>query len=184
MTLELDHPATTSDTGEQPETRPARARWLPWFAATALAAVAVWLGWGWHQQARELAALHDRTANSDRAAAVAKEYATKSLTYDFHHLDAFFDSVRAGTTASLADRYTTVHDTLSKIMTEAQVVAHGEVVATAVSTSDDKTYTVTVFATQTTQNARHPDPITASTLLTVTVQHTDDRWLVSDYHAR
>ncbi|RDI61296.1 hypothetical protein [Nocardia pseudobrasiliensis] len=189
MTLEMDRTAPTLDADAA---LGGRARWTrsPWgrrlgaLGATVLVAAGGWSAWEWHRNADDLRAMRQRSADAERAAAVARDYATKSLTYDFHRLDAFFDSVRAGTTGALADRYTTVHDTLGKIMTDAQVIARGEVTATAVTPGDNGVYTVTVFASQTTQNVQHPDPVTASTLLTVTVQHADGRWLVSDYHAR
>ncbi|ATL67228.1 hypothetical protein [Nocardia terpenica] len=192
MTVELDRTEAHDDSiGESPV--PAGwSRWIrsAWVTRLLVAAVVVLLvlsallTWWWHRDAQQLKELRQHAADSNQAADIAKDYATKSLTYDFHHLDAFFDSVRTGTTGALSDRYNTVHDTLSKIMTEAQVVAHGDVAATAVSPNGNGIYSVTVFATQTTQNVQHPDPVTASTLLTVTVQHTDGRWLVSDYHAR
>ncbi len=189
MTLELDRTDDTRDHDQAAtiSTHAPRSRWrrVSLGAITAVVvAAAMWSGWGWHDTAGELSSLRRQQTDIDRAAAVAKQYAIKSLTYDFNHLDGFFDSVRADTTETLADRYNTVHDTLSKIMTEAQVVARGEVVATSVAPGDDGAYTVTVFATQTTQNVQHPDPITASTLLTVIVRKAEGRWLVSDYHAR
>ena len=153
-------------------------------ALAVLTAVSGFLGWRWYTAERDLTALRQNTADRDQAAAIATDYAKRSLTYDFRNLGAFFDGVRNGTTDNLSHRYDTVRDTLTKIMTEAQVVAHGDVLGTAIASADGNNYTVTVFATQQTQNVQHPEPVSASTLLTVTVQHNGGQWLVADYHSR
>lgn len=153
-------------------------------AAAASAALVVLLGWRWHSAETELDDLRGRIADRDRAAAVAADYTERSLTYDFRSLDAFFAGVRQGTTAGLSHRYDTVGDTLTKVMTEAEVVAQGEVVSTAIDALDGDNFIVTVFANQQTRNVRHPEPVAASTLVTVNVQRVGDEWLVADYRRR
>ncbi|MEU4343341.1 hypothetical protein AB0H00_19025 [Nocardia sp. NPDC023852] len=153
-------------------------------ALVALTALAGFLGWRWYTTEQDLDALRRDVDDRDKAAAVAADYAKRSLTYDFRNLDAFFDSVRHGTTDRLSHRYDTVHDTLSKIMTEAQVVAHGDVVGTAIGSVDGDDYTVTVFATQQTQNVQHPEPVSAATLLTVNVHRDGGNWVVADYRSQ
>ncbi|MGW0003121.1 hypothetical protein [Nocardia grenadensis] len=153
-------------------------------AAAAFVVLTVLLGWRWYSTEHELDDLRGRITDRDRVAAVAAGYAHRSLTYDFRSLDAFFAGVRHGTTAAFSHRYDTVGDTLAKIMTEAEVVAQGEVVGTAVEAVDPDNYLVTVFATQQTRNVRHPEPVGVPTLVTVSVQRVGEEWLVADYRPR
>ncbi|WP_328394114.1 hypothetical protein [Nocardia sp. NBC_00416] len=158
---------------------------LAWgLAALALVALSGLLAWRWYSAEHELDTLRDRIADRDRVAAVAADYAKRSLTYDFRSLDAFFAGVRDGTTAGLSHRYDTARDELTEVMIEARSVARGDVVSTAVEAVDGDNYVVTVFATQQTRNARHPEPVGAPTLLTVNVQRAGDEWLVADYRSR
>ncbi|MET8800480.1 hypothetical protein ABZV91_29315 [Nocardia sp. NPDC004568] len=180
----------TSEPGEQRKLATRRASGAlatvsAWgLAAAAFVVLAALLGWRWYSAQHELDDLRDRITDRDRVAAVATGYAHRSLTYDFRDLDAFFAGVRQGTTAGFSHRYDTVGDTLANIMTEAEVVAQGEVVATAVDAVDGDNYIVTVFATQQTRNVRHPEPVGTSTLVTVNVQRVGDEWLVADYRPR
>ncbi|MBL1074111.1 hypothetical protein JK358_06855 [Nocardia sp. 2] len=146
-----------------------------------LAVLGVALGFQWRSAAGDLNDLRAANADRDRAAEVASDYTLRSLTYDYKNVPAFFDGVQRGTSDALRNRYTEVHDTLSKIMTEAQVVATGQVVGTSVQAQGNDQYTVTVYATQRTQNIQQQDPATVPNLLTVTVAKNDGDWLVVDY---
>ena len=106
---------------------------------------------------------------------------TRSLTYDYRNLDPFFAGVAQDASNSLQDRYNQVRETLGAIMTEAQVVATGTVVATAVQPAGDNRFEVTVFATQKTENVQQPDASTVPNLLSVTVAHDGGQWLVDNY---
>ncbi|GAA2492040.1 hypothetical protein ACFOS0_26900 [Nocardia seriolae] len=66
-------------------------------------------------------------------------------------------------------------------MTDAQVVASGDVVGTSVEAKGNDQYTVTVYATQKTQNVQQQDPATVPNLLVLTVAKTGGDWLVTDY---
>lgn len=145
------------------------------------AVVAVVLGVLWHGASSDYDALKSAQSDRDRAAQVAKDYTLRSLTYDYRNLPAFFDGVQRGTSDALRDRYSQVHDTLAKIMTDAQVVATGDVVGTSVEAKGNDQYTVTVYATQKTQNVQQPDPATVPNLLVLTVAKSGGDWLVTDY---
>ncbi|WP_280265678.1 hypothetical protein [Nocardia wallacei] len=164
---------------------PARAwpRWAALAGVAALAAVTAVCGWQWHSSTTELDAVRARDGDREAVAKVASDYATRSLSYDFRDLDAFFAGVTDGVDAPLRDRYQQVRGTLAQIMTEAQVVATGTVVATAAEPDGPGRYKVTVFATQHTRNAGSPEPSTVPNLLTVTVAEHDNRWQVTDYGA-
>ncbi|MFC9995027.1 hypothetical protein [Nocardia sp. NPDC127526] len=150
-------------------------------AAAILAVVSVVLGILWHGASGDLEALKSAQADRDRAAEVARDYTLRSLTYDYQNLPAFFDGVQRGTSDALANRYNEVHDTLAKIMTEAQVVATGEVVGTSVESQGNDQYAVTVYATQRTQNIQQQEPATVPNLLVVTVAKSGGDWVVVDY---
>ncbi|MFD7842903.1 hypothetical protein ACFV4K_08215 [Nocardia sp. NPDC059764] len=150
-------------------------------AAAVFAIAAVVLGVLWHNASGDYDALKAGDADRDRAAQVAKDYTLRSLTYDYRNLPAFFDGVQWGASDPLRDKYTQFHDTLAKIMTDAQVVASGDVVGTSVEAKGNDQYTVTVYATQRTQNVQQPDPATVPNLLVVTVAGHGGEWLVTDY---
>ncbi|WP_378731526.1 hypothetical protein [Nocardia brasiliensis] len=146
-----------------------------------LTALSITLGLSWQSTSDDLDALRQQNADRDKAAEVAKDYTLRSLTYDHKNLPAFFDGVQRDTSDALRKRYDEVHDTLAKIMTEAQVVATGQVLGTAVDAQGNDQYSVTVFATQKTQNVQQPTPATVPNLLVVTVAKNDGSWQVVDY---
>ncbi|MFE3195538.1 hypothetical protein ACFXHA_41510 [Nocardia sp. NPDC059240] len=169
-----------------PKPLPAKSfgeRAFPFVAAAAalFAVVAVVFGVFWHNSAGDYDALKSSQTDRDRAAEIAKEYTLRSLTYDYRNLPAFFDGVQRGTSNALRDRYTQFHDTLAKIMTDAQVVATGDVVGTSVDSKGNDQYTVTVYATQKTQNVQQQDPATVPNLLVLTVAKNGGDWVVTDY---
>ncbi|MEV6772361.1 hypothetical protein AB0N05_27385 [Nocardia sp. NPDC051030] len=150
-------------------------------AAAVLAVLSLVLGYFWHSASSDLDALKTSNSDRDRAAEVARDYTMRSLSYDYKNLPAFFDGVQRGTSDALRDRYTSVHDTLAKIMTQAQVIATGDVVGTAVEAKGNDQYVVTVFATQRTQNIQQTEPATVPNLLLVTVAKSGGDWVVVDY---
>ncbi|MFG1795101.1 hypothetical protein [Nocardia sp. NPDC049149] len=149
--------------------------------AVLLTVLAIALGLSWQSSSDDLAALRQQNADRDKAAEVAKDYTTRSLTYDHKNLPAFFDGVQRDASDALRKRYDEVHDTLAKIMTEAQVVATGQVLGTTVEAQGNDQYSVTVFATQKTQNIQQPNPATVPNILVVTVAKHGDGWQVADY---
>ncbi|MFI6047576.1 hypothetical protein ACIA8C_38580 [Nocardia sp. NPDC051321] len=146
-----------------------------------LTVLGIALGLSWQSTSDDLSALRQQNADRDKAAEIAKDYTLRSLTYDHKNLPAFFDGVQRGTSDALRKRYDEVHDTLAKIMTEAQVVATGQVLGTAVDAQGNDQYSVTVFATQKTQNIQQPTPATVPNLLVVTVAKNGGNWQVVDY---
>ncbi|MFI6166907.1 hypothetical protein ACIBCN_08965 [Nocardia sp. NPDC051052] len=149
--------------------------------AVLLTVLSIALGLSWQSTSDDLSALRQQNADRDKAAEIAKDYTLRSLTYDHKNLPAFFDGVQRGTSDALRKRYDEVHDTLAKIMTEAQVVATGQVLGTAVDAQGNDQYSVTVFATQKTQNIQQPTPATVPNLLVVTVAKNGGNWQVVDY---
>ena len=93
--------------------------------AAALAVVAVVVaavfGYLWHTAAGDLAAARQQETDRQIALNTARDYTTRSLTYDYNDLDAFFAGVKDGAAQPLQDRYDGVKDALTAIMTESQV---------------------------------------------------------------
>ncbi|MFD0364251.1 hypothetical protein ACFQZZ_22635 [Nocardia sp. GCM10030253] len=149
--------------------------------AILMVVLAAALGMQWQSSADDLDALRQQNADRDQAAQVATDYTIRSLTYDYRNLSGFFDGVQNGASEALSNRYEEVRDTLANIMTGAQVVATGEVIGTAVEPKGNDQYSVTVFATQRTQNVQQPQPATVPNLLLVTVSKNAGTWQVVDY---
>ncbi|MFF2549724.1 hypothetical protein ACFVUS_01940 [Nocardia sp. NPDC058058] len=150
-------------------------------AAALFAVVALTLGICWHSAAGDLNALRAGNSDRDRAAEIATDYATRSLTYDYKNLPAFFDGVQRDTSQPLRDKFTQTHDALTKIMTGAQVTATGKVMGTSVESKGNDQYAVTVYALQRTQSIQQTDPATKPNLLLVTVAKNGGDWLVVDF---
>lgn len=146
-----------------------------------LTVLSIALGLSWQSTSDDLSALRGHNADRDKAAEIAKDYTLRSLTYDYRNLPGFFDGVQRGTSDALRKRYDEVHDTLAKIMNEAQVVATGQVLGTTVDAQGNDQFSVTVFATQKTQNIQQPTPATVPNLLVVTVAKNGGDWQVVDY---
>ncbi|QIS04762.1 hypothetical protein F5X71_22675 [Nocardia brasiliensis] len=179
-TIEIE--TATESRVEEPKAQPRKGiGYLLGGLTVLLTALSIALGLSWQSSSDELAALRQRDADRAKAAEVAGDYTLRSLTYDHKNLPAFFDSVQRGTSDALRKRYDEVHDTLAKIMTEAQVVASGQVLGTSVDAQGNNQYSVTVFATQQTQNIQQPNPVTVPNILTVTVAENGGDWQVIDY---
>ncbi|WP_069165182.1 hypothetical protein [Nocardia altamirensis] len=172
---------TETGTTKEPEARRTGLEYVFGGIAVLLTVLAIALGLSWQSSSDDLAALRQQNADRDKAAEVARDYTLRSLTYDHKNLPAFFDGVQRDASDALRKRYDEVHDTLAKIMTEAQVVATGQVLGTAVEAQGNDQYSVTVFATQKTQNIQQPNPATVPNILVVTVAKHGGGWQVADY---
>ncbi|MBY4129574.1 hypothetical protein HQO83_14340 [Rhodococcus fascians] len=152
-------------------------------AAVAVVAVvaAVVFGYLWHSAAGDLDAARQQETDRQIALNTAKDYTSRSLTYDYNDLDAFFASVEDGAAQPLQDRYNGVKDALTAIMTESQVVASGEALSAAVDSETDGVYKISVYAQQQTRNVQSPDGGTVANILAVTVSDHDGQWIVDDY---
>ncbi|OZC97331.1 hypothetical protein CH275_24585 [Rhodococcus sp. 06-235-1A] len=154
-------------------------------AAVAVAVIAVVLaavfGYLWHSAAGDLDAVRQQETDRQIALNTAKDYTTRSLTYDYNDLDAFFVSVKDGAAQPLQDRYDGVKDALTAIMTESQVVASGEALSAAIDSETDGVYKISVYAQQQTRNVQSPDGGSVDNILAVTVSDHDGRWIVDDY---
>lgn len=168
-----------------PDTDKPEGRNLVPIVVAALLAVAVILaaffGYKWYSAENDISSM--QTAQTDREIALntARDYTARSLTYDYNSLDEFFAGVKQGASQSLQDRYDGVHDALTAIMTESQVVANGQVLSAAIESENNGEYQVAVYATQTTQNIQQPEAGAVPNLLNVTVADQGGQWIVTDY---
>lgn len=153
--------------------------------AAAIAVVAVVVaavfGYLWHSAAGDLDAARQNDTDRQIALNTAKDYTTRSLTYDYNDPDAFFAGVDEGAAQPLQDRYDGVKDALTAIMTESQVVATGEALSAAIDSESDGVYKISVYAQQQTRNVQSPDGGTVANILAVTVSDHDGQWIVDDY---
>lgn len=183
VTPDATETAAATDTAETAD-KPQGRNLVP-IVLAALLAVAVILagffGYKWNSAENDISSM--QTAQTDREIALntARDYTARSLTYDYNSLDAFFAGVKQGASQSLQDRYDGVHDALTAIMTESQVVATGQVLSAAIESENNGEYQVAVYATQTTQNIQQPEAGAVPNLLNVTVADQGGQWIVTDY---
>lgn len=128
----------------------------------------------------ELSATKQAEADRATAAQMAKDYATKSLTYSFEDPDAFFKTVEDGVSQALKDKYVNASDLLKGVMLQAQVTSTGEVLATEAISQPGGVYQVVVSAAQTTRNLQNLEPRVSIILLQITVNKVGDTWQISD----
>lgn len=149
-------------------------------AAVAVAAGAVFGYLKYRGVSDDLTALRQAQSDRDTAAQVARDYATKSLTYSFEDPDAFFRAVEDGVAQPLKDKYVDVTDVLKQLVVDGQLTSSGEVLATDATAVPDGGYQVVVSATQTTRNLQRPTPRVSVILLQITVNKVGGGWQVSD----
>jgi Mce-associated membrane protein len=180
--LDTDAPAVSAQAVQAPSTsiRPTATIIAAVVAVLALVAAVVF-GFLWHSASSDLDAQRQQETDRQIALNTAKDYTTRSLTYDYNNLDAFFAGVKDGAAQPLQDRYDGVKDALTAIMTESQVVASGEALSAAVDSEVDGVYKISVYAQQQTRNLQTPDGGSVANILAVTVSDHDGRWIVDDY---
>ena len=138
----------------------------------------------YNDTANELDALRAQESDRTAAAQTAKEYALKSLTYDYADTDAFFHAVEDGVAPALRDKYVNSADLLKGIMAQAQVVSTGEILSAEATPATGGAFAVVVTANQATKNLQSPQLRTEPIVLQVTVGKSDDAWQVADIGPR
>lgn len=146
-------------------------------------AAAVVFGVKWHAAQSELDDVHAAQSRTAAATALAKDYTLRSLTYDYRNMNAFFDGVAKDATDSLKEEYRKARPDLQSLMSTAQVVASGNVVATSVLSSTDDRFEVAVTALQKTKNLQQPEEQIVPNILKVVIVRHGDGWLVDKYSA-
>lgn len=159
-----------------------RSPWM-WVSVALLVALIAAGGFGFFKYRAatdELSATKQAEADRATAAQMAKDYATKSLTYSFEDPDAFFKTVEDGVSQALKDKYVNASDLLKGVMLQAQVTSTGEVLATEAISQPGGVYQVVVSAAQTTRNLQNLEPRVSIILLQITVNKVGDTWQISD----
>lgn len=146
-------------------------------------ATAVVFGVKWHAAQSELDDVHAAQSRTAAATALAKDYTLRSLTYDYRDMNAFFDGVAKDATDSLKEEYRKARPDLQSLMSTAQVVASGNVVASSVLSSTDDRFEVAVTALQKTKNLQQPEEQIVPNILKVVIVRHGDGWLVDKYSA-
>lgn len=134
----------------------------------------------YNDTANELDSLRAAEADRGTAAQIAKDYALKSLTYDYANTDAFFHAVEDGVAPALRDKYVNSSDLLRGIMAQALVVSTGGVLSAEATPISGGAFAVVVTANQTTKNLQSPQLRTEPIVLQVTVGKSDATWQVAD----
>lgn len=147
----------------------------------ALVAVAVVFGMKWQSTQGDLDEIRAERARVAAATTVAREYTARSLTYDYHDVDAFFAGVNQGATPSLRGEYEKARGDLQSLMETAQVVASGDIVATSVLSSSPNRYEFAVTAIQKTKNLQQPEDAQVPNVLKLIVVRSGNSWLVDKY---
>ena len=159
-----------------------RSPWM-WVSVALLVALIAVGGFGFFKYRAatdQLSATKQAEADRATAAQMAKDYATKSLTYSFEDPDAFFKTVEDGVSEALKDKYVNASDLLKGVMLQAQVTSTGEVLATEAISQPGGVYQVVVSAAQSTRNLQNLEPRVSIILLQITVNKVGDTWQISD----
>ncbi len=183
---ELDSTAPVSTRSQKSRFRLGRLRLAllaPYVVIAAVAAVAIVLGLKWSAAQSDLDEIRSDQATTAETTALAKEYTRRSLTYDYRDMKTFFAGVEQDATESLKAEYRKARPDLQTLMTTAQVVASGEIVATSVLWSTDDRYEFAVTALQKTKNLQQPEEQLVPNVLKVVVVRSGDGWSVDKYSA-
>lgn len=158
---------------------PHRRRSVPWSSlvlglALALSlGVAGWMGLQVYDD--------DRQDNARRqATAAAQTYAVQLTTYDHTTLEQDFARVLANSTGAFRAQYTAASESLRALIVRFKGTATGEVLSTAVVSSDTDQAVVLLFVDQTVNNAQTKEPRVDRSRMRMELEKQDDRWLISD----
>lgn len=183
---ESEDEAGTDDEGSVLGPRGRSGSWparLAVLACVVVATIAVVFGIKWHSAQSELDDARAVQEQIAAATALAKSYTLRSPTYDYRNMNAFFDGVAKDATDSLKAEYRKARPDLQTLMTTAQVVASGRVVATSVLSSSDDRYEFAVTALQKTKNLQQPEEQVVPNILKVVLVRHEGGLLVDKYSA-
>lgn len=118
------------------------------------------------------------------AVAAARVAAQAVLSYDYRQLDRDFKTASGHLTGAFATEYAKTTTTVVRpTATQTNAIVRAEVrAASAVSATPDRVVTL-LFVNQTTTSNRLKEPRTDFNRVRITMDHVDDRWLISDIDA-
>lgn len=180
LTLErpgaADDPNDNTDTADEAPRR-GLPRWLirPVVGLVTVAAVAalVMLSIGYYRH-------HHTESLRTQAVEISKEYLVAMAAFDYQKLDANRDHIIANSTPEFAGKY----DEMVKALRDIVVTSKGVATATAehvvVDHLDGDTATVVAFVDQHVVNVTAPQGSDQKYRMVVTLERSDNRWIVTD----
>jgi Mce-associated membrane protein len=122
---------------------------------------------------------HQLDSARDSAVATAQGYAVDLTTYDHDHLDADFNKVLSNSTGTFRAQYTAASQQLRDLIAQFQARATGQVLETAVLSSDTKHATLLLFVDQTVINASSKAPKIDRSRMKMSLEKHAGKWLIS-----
>ncbi|QLL06495.1 Mce protein [Mycobacterium vicinigordonae] len=122
---------------------------------------------------------HETDVAARQALETAERYAVILTSADAGSVDKNIADVLSGATGEFKQRYAKAGAQLRKMLVDNKVAAQGSVVASAVKTASKNKVEVLLVVRQSLTNEAHPDPRADITAVTMTMEKTGDRWLVS-----
>ncbi|MFZ2172694.1 MAG: hypothetical protein WAW17_01405 [Rhodococcus sp. (in: high G+C Gram-positive bacteria)] len=185
-----EHEEEVADTGrsEQGGSGATGSRQTWWKSSRTLAVVAVLavvvgavfgVLWATDSSADELATLRAQLDTEAAAEAAASEYALNVSELDFHNLDAWRQSLKAGVSEQLAPKLDAAVDVVGPWLTEMEYTATARVLAADVSEHDGDRFVVQVFVDMTSKSSQAPNGVAATATYTVTMDRASD-WTITD----
>jgi Mce-associated membrane protein len=125
--------------------------------------------------------LDDRHEASGWTASVAaaRKAARDALSYDYRHVDASLQRMRADADPHYAGQLEQTAAALRAAVHDNHVVASARVVASGLEELSGDTAVVLVFVDQTTRSQVHPTPATQHHRVRLTMTHSAGRWLLT-----
>lgn len=158
-----------------------RRPYLGWLVAAALAVVLAGTGGyvGWLQFER-----HQTEVAAQQAVAAAVKYTVALTNFDSQAMDRNIAALRDGATGEFKQRYDKSNGMLRMVLLDHQATAQGRVVESVVKSASTNKVEVLLFVEQLVTNIDNPDPETTFSLVNMTMQKVDGRWLASKLQLR
>lgn len=131
------------------------------------------LGWQWKDR-------HDTDRAATAALAAAQQYAVALTSIDTTDMDADFAAIADGATGEFKSMYTRSAEQLKPLLTQAQSVSKGRVVAASVQSASQDRVVVMLFVDAEITNTTTPQPRVDRNRIIMTMDRVGDRWLAGE----
>lgn len=114
----------------------------------------------------------------------ARDYAIKLSSFDYRDLDMNREAIAAASTPGFAEKYEEMVTALTEIVQNGKGEATAEVSHAALENIDGERATVLLFVDQQAKNVVSPDGRVQPYRMVVTLERSDDRWLVDNVETK